>query len=444
MAINSENNFNFVLLKYASQYKRKKVYKSILLSNFFPKIMNYKETLDWMFNKLPMYQIQGATAYRKDITNTVLLANHLGNPERNLNCIHVAGTNGKGSTSHLLASVLQEAGYKVGLYTSPHLKDYRERIAINGKPISEEYVTDFINKNKPFFEANELSFFEMSVGLAFEYFVKEQTDINIIEVGMGGRLDSTNIITPLVSVITNIGLDHTQFLGDTLELIAFEKAGIIKPNIPVVIGEYVSKTKPVFLTKANETESEIYFASDLIQENYPSALLGDYQIQNKKTVLQTIKVLQDKKLLIVSETAIKKGFLNVIKNTGLQGRWQQLGENPTIICDTAHNAHGLKIVLNQVQKERFNKLHIVLGVVNDKNLAEILPLFPKNAIYYFCKPYISRGLDEAILKEKAAEFNLIGEEHISVSNAYQTAKKNASNNDFIYIGGSTFVVAEIL
>ena len=406
--------------------------------------MNYKETLDWMFNKLPMYQTQGATAYRKDITNTVLLAKHLGNPENYLKCIHVAGTNGKGSTSHLLASVLQEAGYEVGLYTSPHLKDYRERITINGIPISEDYVCDFINKNKAFFEANELSFFEMTVGLAFEYFVEQKTDINIIEVGMGGRLDSTNIITPLVSVITNIGLDHTQFLGNTLELIAFEKAGIIKPNIPVVIGEYISETKPVFLAKSDETHSEIYFASDLIAATYPSALLGDYQIQNKKTVLQTLKVLQDKKLLSVSETDIKNGFLNVIKNTGLKGRWQQLGENPTVICDTAHNAHGLKIVINQLKKEKYDQLHIVLGLVNDKNLTEILPLFPKNAIYYFCKPDISRGLDQLILKEKAAEFNLVGQTYISVSNAYQAAKENAKENDFIYVGGSTFVVAEIL
>jgi dihydrofolate synthase/folylpolyglutamate synthase len=406
--------------------------------------MNYKETLDWMFNKLPMYQTQGATAYRKDITNTVLLAKHLGNPEHYLKCIHVAGTNGKGSTSHLLASVLQETGYKVGLYTSPHLKDYRERITINGISISEDYVCDFINKNKAFFEANKLSFFEMSVGLAFEYFVKQKTDINIIEVGMGGRLDSTNIITPLVSVITNIGLDHTQFLGNTIELIAFEKAGIIKPTIPVVIGEYISKTKPVFLAKSDENHSEIYFASDLIATTYPSALLGDYQIQNKKTVLQTLKVLKDKKLLSVSETDIKNGFLNVIKNTGLQGRWQQLGENPTVICDTAHNVHGLKIVLNQLKKQKFEKLHIVLGLVNDKNLTEILPMFPENAIYYFCKPDISRGLDQLILKEKAAEFNLVGQTYISVSNAYQAAKENAGNNDFIYIGGSTFVVAEIL
>lgn len=406
--------------------------------------MNYKETLDWMFNQLPMYQTQGASAYRKDITNTILLANHLRNPEKKLKCIHVAGTNGKGSTSHLLASVLQEAGYKVGLYTSPHLKDFRERIVINGQPIPEDYVCEFINKNKSFFEANQLSFFEMSVGLAFDYFANEKTDINIIEVGMGGRLDSTNIITPLISVITNIGLDHTQFLGDTLEAIAFEKAGIIKPKIPIVIGEYVSNTKPVFLAKAATTLSEIYFASDLVEKNYPSALLGDYQIQNKKTVLQTISVLQEKKLLSINEEAIKNGFLNVVKNTNLQGRWQQLGSNPKIICDTAHNAHGLSVVLEQVKKEQFEKLHIVLGVVNDKNLDEILPLFPKTAIYYFCKPSIPRGLDAAIVSTKAAEFHLIGAIYNSVSIAYQKAKENATPNDLIYIGGSTFVVAEIL
>jgi dihydrofolate synthase/folylpolyglutamate synthase len=406
--------------------------------------MNYKETLDWMFNKLPMYQTQGATAYRKDITNTVLLANHLGNPEHQMKCIHVAGTNGKGSTSHLLASVLQEAGYKVGLYTSPHLKDYRERIKINGAPISEQYVCTFINQNKAFFEASDMSFFEMSVGLAFDYFVKEQTDFNIIEVGMGGRLDATNIITPMISVITNIGLDHTQFLGNTLEAIAFEKAGIIKHNIPVVVGEYLDETKPVFEAKAAATKSELYFASDLVKEDYPCALLGAYQYPNKKTVVQTLNVLNEKGLLMVSEEAIKRGFLGVIENTGLQGRWQQLGSNPKIICDTAHNTHGLSIVLPQLQKELFDHLHIVLGVVNDKNLEEILPLFPKNAQYYFCRPNSFRGLDVEILKEKAAEFNLTGTTYLSVSNAYQNARKNASQNDLIYVGGSTFVVAEIL
>jgi len=406
--------------------------------------MNYQETLDWMFNQLPMYQIQGASAYKEDLTNTILLVNYLGNPEKQLKCIHVAGTNGKGSTSHMLASVLQEAGYKVGLYTSPHLKDYRERIKINGKDIDEHFVVEFIAAHKTFLENTQLSFFEMSVGLAFDYFSKHETDINIIEVGLGGRLDSTNIITPLVSVITNIGLDHTQFLGNTLQAIAFEKAGIIKPAIPVVIGEYSTETKPVFIKKATETNSAIFFASDLITQDYPSDLIGDYQIHNKKTVLQTLKVLQDTTSFKITETAIQLGFQNTINNTGLQGRWQQLGSNPKIVCDTAHNGHGLRIVLNQLKKENYTQLHIVLGVVNDKNLDEILPLFPKEAKYYFCKPNISRGLDTFILYKKATEFGLKGEIYNSVSKAYSIAKENAAATDFIYIGGSTFVVAEIL
>jgi dihydrofolate synthase / folylpolyglutamate synthase len=406
--------------------------------------MNYQETINWMFSQLPMYQTQGASAYKKDLTNTLLLAKHLDHPERDLKCIHVAGTNGKGSTSHLLASVLQEAGFKVGLYTSPHLKDYRERIKINGKEISEKFVCEFISKNKSFFEENQLSFFEMTVGLAFEYFKKEKTDINIIEVGMGGRLDSTNIIKPLISVITNIGFDHTQFLGNTLEAIASEKAGIIKNDTPIVIGEYTAETKNVFINKAKETNSEIFFASDLIEETYPSELLGDYQIHNKKTVLQTIKVLQSQNKFKVSEEDIKKGLQKAIKNTGLQGRWQQLRETPKVICDTAHNSHGLKIVLHQIQNEKFEQLHIVLGVVNDKDLNEILHLFPKNAKYYFCKPNIPRGLDAEILEKKAFKFNLNGKVYNSVSNAYQEALKSSTKKDFIYIGGSTFVVAEVL
>lgn len=406
--------------------------------------MNYTETVNWMFQQLPLYQLQGATAYKADLTNTILLVNHIGNPEKKLKCLHVAGTNGKGSTSHLLASVLQEAGYKVGLYTSPHLKDFRERIKINGIEISEEFVCEFIGVNKPFFEANELSFFEMTVGLAFDYFVKENVDIAIIEVGMGGRLDSTNIITPLVSVITNIGFDHTQFLGNTLETIAGEKAGIIKPQVPVVIGEYLEETKPVFIDKAKATNSETYFASDLVTTSYPSKLLGDYQISNKKTALQTLKVLQQQNQYKISEENIINGFWNVIENTGLQGRWQQLGNNPKIICDTAHNSHGLKIVLNQIQKEHYKTLHVVFGVVNDKDLAEILPLFPKKAVYYFCKPNIPRGLDAKVLKEKAIAFQLYGEIFHSVSEAYQKAREMAATHDLIYVGGSTFVVAEIL
>lgn len=406
--------------------------------------MNYQETTVWMFNQLPMYQLQGASAYKKDLTNTHLLINHLGYPHQNLKFIHVAGTNGKGSTSHMLASILQEAGYKVGLYTSPHLKDFRERIKINGTEITENFICDFINSNKSFFEANDISFFEMSVGLAFTYFEKEKVDIAIIEVGMGGRLDATNIITPLVSVITNIGLDHVQFLGNTLELVAFEKAGIIKPNIAVVIGEYTAETKNVFLTKSKENNAEIFFAADLISKNLPSDLIGDYQIHNKKTVLQTIKVLNEQTDFSINQNDIESGLLNVVKNTGLLGRWQQLGESPKIICDTAHNKNGLEIVLNQIQKQKFEQLHIVLGVVNDKDLDEVLPLFPKNAIYYFSKPNIPRGLDATILAEKANQFELNGATYHSISEAYKSARKNAATNDFIYVGGSTFVVAEIL
>ncbi|MEL1242573.1 bifunctional folylpolyglutamate synthase/dihydrofolate synthase [Flavobacterium flavipallidum] len=406
--------------------------------------MNYQETTTWMFKQLPMYQLQGASAYKKDLTNTHLLINHLGNPHSNLKCIHVAGTNGKGSTSHMLASILQQAGYKVGLYTSPHLKDYRERIKINGSEITEDFVCDFINSNKAFFEANDISFFEMSVGLAFNYFAKEKVDIAIIEVGMGGRLDATNIITPMISVITNIGLDHVQFLGNTIESIAFEKAGIIKPEIPVVIGEYTPETKAVFEAKAKETNSEIYFAADLITKEFPSDLIGDYQKHNKKTVLQTLNVLNKQTNFSISQDHIETGLLNVVKNTGLLGRWQQLGTSPKIICDTAHNKNGLEIVLNQIQKEKFEQLHIVLGVVNDKDLDEVLPLFPKNAIYYFSKPNIPRGLDPLILKEKAAQHDLKGPIVHSVTEAYKKAIDSAKPNDFIYVGGSTFVVAEIL
>jgi dihydrofolate synthase/folylpolyglutamate synthase len=405
--------------------------------------MNYQETTDWMFKQLPMYQLQGASAYKKDLTNTLLLINHIDNPHLKLRCIHVAGTNGKGSTSHMLSSILQEAGYKVGLYTSPHLKDYRERIKINGEEISENFVCEFVDKNKTFFESNDISFFEMSVGLAFDYFAKEKVDIAIIEVGMGGRLDATNIITPILSVITNIGLDHTQFLGNTLEAVAYEKAGIIKPAVPVVIGEYTPNTKKVFLAKAIATNSEISFASDLITENFSSDLLGDYQAHNKRTVLKTIKILNSEKEFNVSEDQIKRGLLNVVKNTGLQGRWQKLNDSPKIICDTAHNKEGLAIVMHQIQKETFETLHIVLGFVNDKDLDEILPLFPKKAIYYFCKPDTPRGLGTSILMEKAQEYGLHGITYLSVTDAYNCAKNIATKNDFIYIGGSTFVVAEL-
>jgi dihydrofolate synthase/folylpolyglutamate synthase len=342
----------------------------------------------------------------------------------------------------MMASILQEAGYKVGLYTSPHLKDFRERIKINGVEISEEFVVDFVAKNQVFFEANALSFFEMTVGLAFDYFVKEQVDVAVIEVGMGGRLDSTNVITPLVSVITNIGFDHTQFLGDTLAKIAAEKAGIIKHNIPVVIGEYHQETYPVFQNKAAAEQAPIFFAHTAPEVTYPCALQGDYQKHNKKTVLQTIEVLRAN--FSISEAHLKAGFQNVIVNTGLLGRWQVLQEKPFAVCDTAHNAHGLAEVLAQIAQQDYDTLHVVLGVVNDKDLDTILPLFPKNAVYYFSKPNIPRGLDAAILQEKALSYGLAGQVYHSVPAAYEKALSRANSSDFIYVGGSTFVVAEIV
>ncbi len=404
--------------------------------------MNYKETTAWMFSRLPMYQQQGASAYKKDLTNTILLAQHLGNPERKIKTIHIAGTNGKGSVSNMLASVLQQAGYKTGLYTSPHLKDFRERIKINGKDIPEDFVCRFINDNKPFFESQQLSFFEMTVGLAFDYFAEEQVDVAVIETGMGGRLDSTNIITPLVSVITNIGLDHTQFLGTTEAEIAGEKAGIIKQNIPIVIGEYTADTKPVFERVANELNAPIYFAQDEVQELYPSDLTGVYQVQNQKTVLQTLEVLQQ--YFQIPEEAIRQGLLNVVANTGFMGRWQQIHTNPIAICDTAHNPDGLKLVMGQVLQQKYETLRVVFGVVNDKDLSNILPLLPKEARYYFCKPDVPRGLEASVLQSEAAGYGLLGEIYPSVATAYQAALKESNKNDFIYIGGSTFVVAEIL
>ena len=402
--------------------------------------MTYKEILDWMFVQLPMYQNDGSTAFKKDLTNILALSKELGFPEQKFKSIHVAGTNGKGSTSHILASILQEAGYKVGLYTSPHLKNFTERIRINGVEISEEKVTEFINGNKDFLEQQKMSFFEMTVGLAFDYFASEKVDIAIIEVGLGGRLDSTNSITPEVAVITNIGLDHTQFLGETLPEIAFEKAGIIKKNIPVVIGEEQAAVKGVFIAKAAKEGAPIYFASDA-SETYISDLVGDYQIQNSKTAAAAIKRLKG---FQVSKENIKNGLLNVVKNTNLKGRWQVLQEHPKVICDTAHNKEGLAIVLNQLKKEPFKKLHIVLGVVADKKLETILPLFPGSADYYFCKPAISRGLSEVVLEANAKKFGLVGEKYSSVKLALKSALLNANQEDIIYVGGSTFVVAEII
>ncbi|PKV52737.1 dihydrofolate synthase/folylpolyglutamate synthase [Aquimarina sp. MAR_2010_214] len=405
--------------------------------------MNYRETLDWMFTQLPMYQRQGASAYKVDLHNTIQLAAYLKSPETKFKSIHVAGTNGKGSTSHMLASILQEAGYKVGLYTSPHLKDFRERIRINGAAISEEYVIDFISKHQSYLESHQLSFFEMTVGMAFQYFAGNQVDIAVIEVGLGGRLDSTNIITPEVSVITNIGLDHTRFLGDTLTAIASEKAGIIKEGVPVVIGRNVEETSKVFAEVANTSQSPLYLAEDCNCAIYPSDLKGTYQKENIRTVLQTIDLIKSNGWSI-SENDIKKGLQNVVKNTHLLGRWQILQKKPKVICDTAHNEDGLKMVMKQLVEEEFDYLHVVLGVVDDKDLDTILPLFPVEARYYFSRPDVLRGLDEKKLKKEALKFNLIGEEYSSVVEAYKAALQQATDKDVVYIGGSTFVVAEII
>lgn len=406
--------------------------------------MTYQDTVAWMFKQLPMYQNQGKTAYKANLDNTWQLAEHLGHPENNFKSIHVAGTNGKGSTSHMLASILQEAGYTVGLYTSPHLKDFRERIKINGQEISEAFVVQFINDHHSFFEAHSLSFFEMTVGMAFAYFSNEKVDIAIVEVGMGGRLDSTNIITPEVSVITNIGLDHTQFLGTTLRAIAFEKGGIIKPNVPVVIGETQPETTEVFKALAAERHSELFFAdqNDLFTD-YGSDLKGDYQKKNKLIVLMTVAIIRQKAFEITEE-ALRLGFQNVVRNTGLHGRWQIVQERPKIICDTAHNKEGLTYTMAQLLKEDFDQLHIVFGVVNDKDVASIMPLLPMHALYYFCKPDMPRGLDAEALKDMFNARGFKGEAYGSVKKALGAAQQQATERDVIYVGGSTFVVAEII
>ncbi|WP_341199619.1 folylpolyglutamate synthase/dihydrofolate synthase family protein [Croceibacter atlanticus] len=404
--------------------------------------MNYKETTDWLFKQLPMYQNQGESAYKANLDNIVILDEYLDFPHRNFKSIHVAGTNGKGSTSHMLASVFQEAGYKVGLYTSPHLKDFRERIKINGEVISECEVVDFVKVNRIFFEKNNLSFFEMTVGMAFDYFSNQKVDIAIIEVGLGGRLDSTNIITPELSIITNISLDHTKFLGTTLESIAKEKSGIIKSNIPVVIGQADYDLRLVFNEVAKKNNAEIIFAEDFRFENLESDLLGDYQVFNMKTVQAAFKILQESWNL--KPVHLKKGLLKTVTNTSLLGRWQKLSENPLVLCDTAHNEEGLKIVISQLKKLEYATLHIILGVVNDKDLNKLLPIFPKDAKYYFSKPNVPRGLNETELKNRAKHFQLLGNSYASVSEALSASKLGAKKNDLIFIGGSTFTVAEII
>ncbi len=394
--------------------------------------MNYQETLSWMFNRLPMFQTQGRIALNNKLDNILAFTLALGNPQTKFKSLHIAGTNGKGSSSSMLASILQEAGYKVGLYTSPHLKDFRERIKIDGKEIPEEYVVNFITENRPFLEEHSLSFFEMTVGMAFSYFAKENVDIAVIEVGLGGRFDSTNIISPEVSLI----------LGDTLPKIAFEKAGIIKQNVPVVISEYQEETAPVFTARAKEMKAPIIFANH-IETSLTTDLQGAYQEKNIKGVIAVIELLIHQGWDITSEN-IAQGLLHVVRNTNLKGRWQTLSSYPTIVCDTGHNVGGLTYVMKQLKKQTYTHLHIVVGFVKEKNVNSVLELFPKEATYYFCSPAIARGLNVNTLKEIATAKGLQGEAYSSVAEALNVAKAQALPTDFIFVGGSTFVVAEVV
>ena len=423
--------------------------------------MNFKETLDYMMQQLPMYHRIGAAAFKKDLTNTLALCSHLDNPHTKFKSIHVGGTNGKGSTSHLLAAILQSAGYKVGLYTSPHYKDFRERIKINGELMSKKYVVDFVAKNKSKFEEIEPSFFEMTVALAFSYFADNQVDIAVIEVGLGGRLDSTNVITPELSVITNISLDHVSMLGDTLPLIAFEKAGIIKKNIPVVIGESHVETDSVFLEKANAENAPIIFAdkhfevkrNDTFFDIYKdgkiffrtleNTLLGDFQLKNTATVFQTIEELR-KLNFSISDENIRTAFRDLQGMVKFMGRWQKLQEKPLVIADSGHNEAGVNAATNQLKTLNYSNLYIVTGFVNDKDVSKILSLYPKNATYFFAKANIPRGLDAKILATQAKDFGLEGRAYSSVKNAFRAAKKRANEDDLVLVLGSIFVVAEVL
>lgn len=421
---------------------------------------HYQQALDYLYANLPIFQRVGAVAYKKDLTNTIALCEVLGNPQNTFKTIHVAGTNGKGSTSHMLASVLQSSGYKTGLYTSPHLKDFTERIKIDGKPVIQEFVVEFVNKIRPHIERIKPSFFEITVAMAFDYFAQQKVDVAVIEVGLGGRLDSTNVITPVVSVITNISYDHKDLLGDTLEKIAQEKAGIIKPGVPVVVSERQVEVENVFLGKAIECGSKICFAQDYFTINESGnkldiikdkvqwinqlslPLKGKYQLKNLAGVLKTVDILKESGFNI-SFRDIIHGLENCVDQTGLKGRWQKLGENPMIICDTGHNAAGVREVVEQLSRQKYVTLHMVWGMVKDKEVDEILKLLPVNAKYYFCQAKIPRALDALVLQEKARPFGLFGEVIPDVNTALRQAKQSATSNDFIFVGGSTFVVAEI-
>jgi dihydrofolate synthase/folylpolyglutamate synthase len=429
--------------------------------------MNYQETLQYLFSQLPMYQRIGKAAYKADLNNTLALDKYFGSPHTKYKTIHVAGTNGKGSSSHMIASVLMAAGYKVGLYTSPHLKDFRERIRINGQMVTEQYVVDFVKNHSKIFEEIKPSFFEMTVAMAFEYFASEKVDIAVIEVGLGGRLDSTNIISPELSLITNIGLDHTDLLGNTIQLIAKEKSGIIKRETPVVVSQTQAEIKDIFIDKAKELNAPLVFADSLfnvsplmannanaqaytINNNSDNSsfelitdLLGNYQHKNLAGVLASINILKQKGI-IINNSDIEKGLSTVSSSTGLLGRWQVLGTSPTIICDTGHNVDGIEYIVDQISRTPHKNLHMVIGVVGDKNIDGILSLLPKKAKYYFTKASIPRALDEKELAERAKKWGLEGTSHPCVKEALIEAKNNSDSNDLIFIGGSTFIVADAL
>lgn len=406
--------------------------------------MNYTETCEYLFNQMPMFERQGASGYKEGLSNTRALDEHFNHPHTKYKTIHIAGTNGKGSCSHSIAAILQTAGYRVGLYTSPHLVDFSERIRVNGEPISEKYVIDFVEHERHFFEPLHPSFFEVTTALAFKYFSDMNVDVAVIEVGLGGRLDCTNIISPILSVITNISFDHTQFLGDTLAKIAAEKAGIIKKGTRVVIGEATSETRPVFEAKAKEMCAPICFAEDNPYRNAADLmtdLQGAYQRKNANTILTAIANLPE---LSISNDNIRRGLANVCTLTGLKGRWQTLAQHPLTICDTGHNVAGWKYLSRQIAQQPCDALHIVFGMVDDKDIDTVMDMLPKNAKYYFTKAETHRAINETVLKEKAETRGLSGNTYPSVAQAYNDAKKNAKNNDFVFIGGSSYVVADLL
>lgn len=408
--------------------------------------MDYQETLKYLYEQVPMFQRVGGAAYKEGLDNTLTLDAHFGHPHHSFRTIHVAGTNGKGSVSHTLAAVLQSAGYKTGLYTSPHLVDFRERIRINGTPISKDYVVRFVEHERSFFEPLCPSFFELATAMAFKYFVDEQVDVAVIEVGLGGRLDCTNIIMPDLSIITNISFDHVQFLGDSLGKIASEKAGIIKHNIPVVIGETTPETKPVFMAKATEVGAPIYFAEENNREDYPGVeyeLKGIYQEKNKRTLFTALPLLNEAGYHIDEEN-VREGFAHVVELTGLMGRWQKLHDHPTLVCDTGHNVGGITYVVEQLRQQSCNQLRIVIGMVNDKDISGVLALLPKEAIYYFTQASVNRALPAKQLLHLATEAGLKGKAYASVKNAVKAAMKESLPEDFIFVGGSNFIVADLL